>query len=219
MTTDRRIEKLYPALTASERVVLILEDRRRGRDDDPKVRSTMPCDQEEEVERLLRDAAIANIEIGMLILALYEATRAQEWRWRWFEALVAHHNDLVGLSESAGTTNVLLALRPPIDLDGLPSDETLAGQASVVLKGLRDAVVAIADQAYAAEQILEEFSGQLGGADPLRQEARELLEETLKGSGQLIGQLEVWLGPIERGADEEHLAELGRVVEAARRRK
>jgi hypothetical protein len=214
MTNDRRIEKLYPALTASERVVLLLGDRQRGEPDDPKVRATMPRDQERDVGRLLKDAGIANTEIAMLILALHEAARAEEWRWRWFEALVAHHNDLAASCAAAGKPE---ALRPPIDLDA-PPDETLAGRAPVVLKGLRDAVVAIADQAYAAAVVLQEFSGELGGADPLRLEARELLEETVERVGRLIAELEVWLGPVGRGNGNAYLAELGRVVAAVRER-
>ncbi|MDP9236375.1 MAG: hypothetical protein M3P30_03085 [Chloroflexota bacterium] len=217
MTNDRRIKKLYPALTASERVLLILADRQRGEPDDPKIRATTPRDQEREVWRLLRDVGIANIEIGMLIQTLFEAMRAQEWHWRWFEALLAHHNDLAAIGKEAGAPQALPALRPPIDLDALP-DAMPAGWAPGVLKGLRDAVVAIADQAYATEVILEEFSGELGGADPLRQEARELLAETEERLGRLIEQLEVWLGPIERGENEDYLTELGRIVEAARRR-
>jgi hypothetical protein len=216
MTNERRIEKLYPALTASERVVLVLGDRQRGEPDDPKVRATMPRDQEREVERLLTDAGIANHEIGMLILALHEAARAEEWRWRWFEALVAHYNDLTRLAEAAGEPRAPV-LRPPLDL-GAPLDETLAGRAPEVLKGLRDAVVGVADQAYATAAILEAFSGELGGADPLRPEARQLLEATLERVGRLIEQLEVWLGPIERGENEKYLGELSRVVAAARSR-
>ena len=57
MTNDRRIERLYPALTAGERVLLILADRQRGEPDDAKVRSTMPHDQEQEFARLLRTPA------------------------------------------------------------------------------------------------------------------------------------------------------------------
>ena len=99
--TDR-LEKLYPALSARERVVLVLDDRKRGDEDDPKVRATMPREQREEFERLLRDIAIANAEVGSLIVNLYEATRAQEWRWRWFEALVGRHNDFASLRKEVG---------------------------------------------------------------------------------------------------------------------
>ncbi len=217
MTDDRRIERLYPALTAGERVLLILGDRQRGEPDDPKVRSTMPRDQEQDFARLLRDTGIANIEIGMLILALYEATRAEEWRLLWFEGWVAHHNDLVASRTGPDKRRVPPALRPPIDLDALP-DETLAGQAPLVLKGSRDAVVGIADQAQAIADILEEFSGELGGADPLRPEAREYLEETEERLARLIGTLELWLGPIERGDAGEYMELLGHAVATARRR-
>ena len=151
----------------------------------------------------------------MLILALYQATRAEEWRLLWFEGLVAHHNDLVASCEGASSPPP--ALLPPIDLNALP-DETLAGQAPLVLKGMRDAVVAIALQAYATAELLEEFSGELGGADPLRPEAREYLEETEERLARLIGKLEIWTGPIERGDAGACKDELGRAVATARRR-
>jgi hypothetical protein len=214
--TDRRMEKLYDALTANERVALILECRKRGEPDDPVVRSTMPREQERDFQRLLKDVGIANIQIGMLILALYEAARAEEWRWRWFEALVARRNDLASLAEALARRDELPALHPPMDLSD-PPDETMAGGARVVLKGLRDALVRIADQAYATEMILEKCSGELG-VDALGPQARQYLNETIQRVTKLIGELEEWVGPIECGVHDEYLDELEGIVLAARRR-
>ena len=211
-----RLDKLYPALTASERVVLILADRTRGDADDPKVRATMPEEQAKTFEWLLKDVVIANGELASLIIALYHATQTQEWCWRWFEMMVARHNDVASVCQARGTPGLCVPLRPPLDLDALSSDETMAGLAPQVLKGSRDAVARLADQAQATAEILEEFSGKLGGADPLRPEARAFLMETEERLAHLMGKLEVWLGPLERDGCDGYLAELHDLIECAR---
>lgn len=216
MMTDRRLEKLYPALSATERVVLILGDRKRGDEDDPKVRATMPRDQSQTFERLLRNVGIANSQLGGLIITLHEAARAQEWRWRWFAAEVARHNDFAELCKEVGAPKLLRPLIPPIDLDSISSEETLPGLAPQLLKGSRETVVALAGQAHDTAQILEEFSGELDGADPLGPRTRAFLVETELRLDWLLGELEVWVGPVER-ADGAYLDDLRGLVESARR--
>ena len=94
MSTTVRIKRMYPALSAMERVLLTLEDRKARAVDDPFILGTTPQDQVREVNRLFHDVGIVNHELGGVVLALLEATRAAEWRWRWFEAMAAHAGDL-----------------------------------------------------------------------------------------------------------------------------
>ena len=96
-----------------------------------------------------------------------------------------------------------------------------AGFGARFLKGLRDSLLAIAGQAYATEQIINEFSGDLG-ADVLRPEARALLEQTLDRVFRLLKDLEPWVGEIDVPSEIEidlYLADARTVVESARRRR
>lgn len=219
-TTSKRIEKVYPALSAKERVLIALEERKARGIEDPLLEATMPADQYKECRRLRQHIGIANHELGGLILALNQATQAQEWRWCWFEALVSHATDLALVGEVLRMPGPAPRLRPPIDLDGpVSSGDHFAGRAPGLLKALRDAVVDIAGQAYATEQILEEFSEELDGADPLRAQARDLLEETEERLDALCEKLEEWSGPLERSPRiEEYLMDIRKIVEGARKR-
>ncbi len=218
-TTDRRIRNVFPALSAKERVAIALEERRARGIEDPLLEATIPLGQYDEWRRLWLDVGIVNHELGGVILAIHEATRAQEWCLRWFEALAAHATDLALVCEVLHVPGKAPRLRPPIDPDGPTSDDHFAGRAPEVLKGLRDAVREVAGQAYATGQILEEFSGALGGTDPLRPQARALLEETTEKLDALFNKLEEWSGPVERSENiDEYLGYARAIVEGARKR-
>jgi hypothetical protein len=218
MTTNaRRIQRMYAALSARERVLLSVEERKARGAEDPFVFATTPRDQLVEVNRLLGDVGIVNHELGGVILGLYEATRALEWRLRWFEALAVHAADVhrVDLAlkiRGPSTTR----LRPPIDVEA-PEDETFAGRAPGLLKGVRDELLDLAAQAQATEQILEEFSGELGG-DPLRPDSRAMLEAATGRIDALFVQLESWIGPVQRRDDVSEELAMGRNIVAAARR-
>jgi hypothetical protein len=215
--TDRLVRPLSPGAPLVERVLLTLEQRRARGFEDPYILGTAPPEQQRDLDRLFLDLRIVNHELGGLILALSEATGALEWRWRWFEAMAAHAADLALVHEAFGLAEPPARLTPPIDPER-PEDETFAGRVPRVLKGLRDALVAVAAQAHATEAILEEFSGKLG-ADPLRPGARELLEETQRKQEALFEKLEEWIGPVARKQDlEEELQTLRDIVAAVRRR-
>lgn len=217
-TTDRRIKHVFTALSARERIALAWEERKARGVEDPLLGATMPLDQYRECRRLWREIGIVNHELGGLILALSEATKAQEWRWRWFKALAAHADDLAVVGEVLGMPETAPRLRPPVDPDGPAEGDHFAGRAPGVLKGLRDAVVAIAGQAYATEQILEESSRELDGADPLRPEARALLDDTKERLDGLFARIEEWIGPVKRADLGEYLGYVRAIVEGARKR-
>jgi hypothetical protein len=126
-----------------ERVLLTLEQRRTRGFEDPYILGTAPPEQQRDLDRLFLDLRIVNHELGGLILALSEATAALEWRWRWFEAMAAHAADLALVHAALGLQEPPARLTPPIDLER-PEDETFAGRVPRVLKGLRDALVAVA---------------------------------------------------------------------------
>ena len=214
----RRIRRLYPALSAKERVLLALEERKARGVEHPFLFASAPADQAKDLQRLWRDVGVVNHELGGVILGFYHETLALEWRWRWFEALAAHAADLhlvqaaLGVEDSASTR-----LEPPVDVD-TPEDETVEGGARRLLKGIRDQLVGLAAEAYATEQILGKFSADLGG-DALRPDARELLTKATGRLDALFTQVEEWIGPVARREDVgEYLAMARRIVEVARRR-
>lgn len=65
--TDRRLNKLYPALTARERAILVLQAMKEGREENPRVRSTMPSFQIREFNRYIGLMNAANFTLGVYV--------------------------------------------------------------------------------------------------------------------------------------------------------
>jgi hypothetical protein len=82
---DRRLERLYPALTAKERALLTLQDYKAGREQDHKLRDTAPESQADEFNRYIARMNAANGELGLVIAFLAARVEQEELRWAWLE--------------------------------------------------------------------------------------------------------------------------------------
>lgn len=88
MTIDRRVERMFAVLTAGERAKLTLKALKDRADEDPLVRSTMPADQVEEFNRLVRMINDTNGSgLGPFLITLLIRTRTLSERLGWVASL------------------------------------------------------------------------------------------------------------------------------------
>jgi hypothetical protein len=81
----KRLERLYPALTAKERAILTLQDFKAGREQDHKLLSSAPEKQADEFNRYIGLMNAANGELGLVIAFLKERVEQEELRLAWLE--------------------------------------------------------------------------------------------------------------------------------------
>ena len=87
MSIFERLKKLAPALSATERAILILQSWKEGREEDPAWRYTMPRDQVEEFSRLIGLMNVANRHLGLYIGLLERMASELELRQAWLVSL------------------------------------------------------------------------------------------------------------------------------------
>jgi hypothetical protein len=85
MKRGKRLERLYPALSAKERAILTLQDYKAGRDQDHKLLSSAPDSQADEFNRYIARMNAANGELGLVIAFLKERVEQEELRLAWLE--------------------------------------------------------------------------------------------------------------------------------------
>ncbi len=87
MTIGSRLDKLWPALTARERAVLVLRAWKEDREPDARVTWTMPDEQANEYNRLIRLMHGAS-ELGVVLMWLEAVLRQAELKHSWYMTLV-----------------------------------------------------------------------------------------------------------------------------------
>jgi hypothetical protein len=230
-STERRVHKLYPQLSAPERVKLLLQAAKAQTPLDPLIRETMPAYQQQQFNALLGDVRIANRELGSLATLLFHHARGLALTLLWTVDRVGHAATLADVRDGldarsakkiaaalAGAERVGL----PLDLDRPLSEDAspLAREVWQVFKGLRDEAVEVALQAHTMDAYFEAFSEKIGGEDPLRPEARQMLDDAVKIVTDVLLELGRWVGPVDLPDDrlEEYCARIEEIVDEARAR-
>ena len=84
---EKRLEGLYPALSAKERALFILHALKEDRDPDPAIRSTMPWKQQPQYHRLVSTINALNCDLASVILVLHEQADKVALRLAWLQTL------------------------------------------------------------------------------------------------------------------------------------
>ena len=84
---EGRINKLYPALTAKERAILVLRAWKEDADEDPLVRLTMPAAQVSEFNRVIGLMNGANCHLGVYMVVLRTAVSTLSAKLGWLLSL------------------------------------------------------------------------------------------------------------------------------------
>ena len=108
-TKDSRVDKLFPALTAKERAILSIRALKEERDEDPKVRSTMPGDQVDEFNRYIALFNAVNQDIGFYIILLQQLVEQLDLRYSWLLTV-----RLWGMRASSEASYLVLYTKEPV---------------------------------------------------------------------------------------------------------
>lgn len=138
MTADGRLDRLYPALSAKERALLILQCVKEQREEDPRIRNTMPWQQGREVNRLIGLMNACNVELACAIFILKEQVQQLDIKCAWLRSL-----HLWGLEMSALAGHMAMFTKEPVTESGLRLREqelraerlTLAQAAEMLVEG------------------------------------------------------------------------------------
>ena len=87
MSGNQRLDKLYPALTAKERALLVLRAWKEEREEDLQVRRTMPSSQTHEFNRYIHLMDAANEDLGKYIVALNGVANQLGLKSAWLASL------------------------------------------------------------------------------------------------------------------------------------
>jgi hypothetical protein len=83
--SDRRLDRLLPALSAKERVLLMLRDSKAGKPQDRQLLNTAPDGQTFALNRLIGLMNAANGDLAHLIVIIRERAEKENLRFGWLE--------------------------------------------------------------------------------------------------------------------------------------
>lgn len=234
--TRKRAAKCYAVLTAPERAVLLLRARDEDREPDGEIFSTMPYEQAEELDRLLDTIAVVDNELSFAIFVVHEQVMQLDVRYGWLVTLRAWANQAENVGGVVDTymkddwareeVQRLLARSPagldlPVDAEravpgAVPKDPAMRETARALAIGIRDGLRARWGELTAMDLVLDGFAEMLGGADPLRRDARAMIDGTRLTATELHENMQVYCGFFELGeASEKALSAFRAVVERA----
>ena len=100
MSTDPRLNRLYPALGAHERGMLVLQACKAGETPYLSIYTTMPADQAGEFGRMVRVVNAINVEVAAVIFMVREQVRLIDLRYGWMMTLVLGGIDVKKLGDT-----------------------------------------------------------------------------------------------------------------------
>ncbi len=101
MSIDARLNKLMPVLFARERAILVLESWKKGENEDPKWRSTMPSEQSSQFNRLIELMNGNVLQMGQYITILEQQVDKLELRQCWLVTLVLWEKQMAAVRRAA----------------------------------------------------------------------------------------------------------------------
>jgi hypothetical protein len=187
MTSSTRLTKLYSALSAKERALLILGARKRDEASDPWVRMTVPANQIDAFNRYIGILRATTGDLSHYIAIVHTQVEQLELRYLCLCTLVLWAFSAADLTphlakpQSAAARELIdeTPLRLAVDPKSLrhgeeaPSSERLA---ALLSDTLRDGTVVRARELAAVELVLGELAGELDGEDLLHPHIRSLLD-------------------------------------------
>jgi hypothetical protein len=199
MSTDGRLRRLFPALSAHERGMLALEASKAGHKPDVVIYTTMPSAQARAFNRMTNVINAINIELAAVIFVLREQVKQIDLRYNWMLTLVLCGDQAAKFAETvrASTKDRRLraaakklveglpgSLETPVDLSLSESeDEVLErdGFANALVRMLLVTIKKDLEQHWAElrgiEIVIGEYQdAEFDGEDPIREDTREMIE-------------------------------------------
>jgi hypothetical protein len=234
MSAEARLNRLYPALSAKERALLILRARKAGKEHDPKIRSTIPTQQSRELNRLIGLLCVASDGLTQYIVIVAQMIEQLSLRWCWLASLHLAALNACALAETALAATLgkrekaalRRSLKPwmarfAVSLYGDPRWDTAVGGRRTTGDGVADGLVAGVRELWplrwrelrAAEILVDEIAQEFDGEDPLPVEVRALLDECRADLCDLKKRIEPYTGElVQEEPGEELLVRLREIV-------
>ena len=221
---DTRSDRLYPGLSASERVLLAIQAAYEDRPIDWQIYSTMPNDQVAEFNRSIGLRGAAARVLLPCIAALEQELQALDLRLTLLSVLVlwkADRDELTPQREprtkirkraegGARPTHGLLAAIAPAE-ESLPVGAPLSEPERLFLavgEQVRSDVVSLSTRYVALDSVLAELQQQTGGDDMLQPQLRAHLERTRASLTKACEDAVAFVGELDLPVDDAATREL-----------
>ncbi len=184
--SDRRLDRLYGALTPKERATLVLQAWKEGREPDRRlIRASRSEQKAHEYNRLIDLLRTAASDLTHYLACLHLLVGQLELKFSWFLSVRAWGNELHA---------------PDPHVDEL---------ADALRRQLGEGIAANWRQLGALEMVVAEVADEVDGEDVLHPEARALLTESRTQLLALREKLERYTGPLALDEPDDDL--LGRL--------
>jgi len=183
MTMQARLQKVTQGLSALQRVVLILQAERQGREPDPELRRIPDPQQNKAFNRYVALLYVINRELGALCHTLSG----------WSQFLESNAEQIRLLERAAAQLEEAEGIEPvtrPRDwrtAGEMQVPEFLRSVAAELRRDLLKSVTQRWSEAGAIEETWQELADEFGGEEPVTPELRALAAET-KGRLQALAQ-------------------------------
>lgn len=224
-STDKRLDRLLPALSAKERALLALRQWKEGKEPDRQVVNSVPLAQASEYNRYIGMVRAAGGDLSHYIAIVHGLIGQLDLRYAWLmtlllwshnvEALKPHLRDCRSAAMRRALSHAPLGLfEVPGTEPGDAQERSMDGLGRLLIDTIVERVNGRWQELRAVDIVLDELSEELGDEDLLHAEVRELwadgkqtLEELVEGMAHL---------GVEIARDEPPAELLGRLREIAR---
>ena len=234
MSGEQRLNRVYPALTAKERGILILQACKAREKPDRLIYDTTPSSQGPAFNRYIRLMNAVNIELASALFTIRQQIAMIDLKYAWFMTLLIWglETQILGDEVLAVTKDRklrrdvrrLMARAPgdlvvPVDLTApLPErdvfkkgygDELVRG----LLFGIKQGLLQHWSELRAVEIGVQEVAEEFGGEEPLQPDVRELLDGCLANCKELRDRMADYVEIELPESAEEDLALVRKLIE------
>jgi hypothetical protein len=236
MSAESRLDRLYPALTAKERGLLVLHAYKAGETPDPLIYRTCPSEQGPAFNRYIHLMNAMNVELATVLVIMREQMDKAELKYSWLmTALIwGLETQVLGRHALAATKDRKLRkdirrlmarapsdLQVPLDLTVPPEepvtfekgygDETVKALLFGIKQSLQQHWCELRSIEIGVQEVAEEF----GGEDPLHADTREMIDECLRSCTKIRDDVKGYVEIELTEPTDDDVAQVRRLIEKA----
>jgi hypothetical protein len=212
--TDRRLDRLYSALSAKERGLLVLQAHKAGEQPDRTIYDTCPFAQAAAFNRYIHLMNAVNFELASVLYIIHEQVEKTDLKHAWLMTLLlwGWETQRLGGHVLAATKDRKLRrdvprlmarapgdLRVPVELTLPPEEPDVFKKGygdemvRAVLFGIKQGLQQHWCELRAIEIGVQEVAEEFGGEDPLRADTREMIDDCLRSCTALRDDLKPYV--------------------------
>ena len=213
---DRRLDRLYPALTAKERALLVLKHYKEGTEAPPAIRSSLSAYQRQEYNRLIGLMNAVNVELAFALRVVQSNVRQLDLKYLGLMSLMLACDEIyefgqtmLGQAQDAKFKRQIrkqLAqapgqIRVPVDLtlphERLPGEHWMDSSVRALVVGITRGLelhwCELRSMEIAVAEVAEEFDGE----DPLHADTRAMLDAAKATCVEVHDAIKLYVEPFE----------------------